>query len=165
MASLSWRTHHIPDLISLVFGEIIGALFISYATWPWVFYTSAIVALLIAITCTFLIPSLHHPQNKHSQSKQFRRLDVSGCSLLVGKCCTSLASCSYIKVQSCSGALYLRGDVGFDEGVEDNHCLDSAFLVCASFRLVLCLGSTNSRGSCFTVCNSLALPFNTCNPV
>ncbi|KAI9461385.1 major facilitator superfamily domain-containing protein [Boletus coccyginus] len=72
----------LPDLISPVLGVIIGALIISYATWPWVFYTIAIVALFIAITCTFLIPN-PHPQNNHCRSERFRRLDLFGSMLLM----------------------------------------------------------------------------------
>jgi len=89
MASLSWCTHCLPELISPVLGVIIGALIVSYATWPWVFYTTAIIALFIAITCSFLIPS-PHPQNKHNRSERFRRLDLSGSMLLMGKRCASM---------------------------------------------------------------------------
>ncbi|KAF8554325.1 MFS general substrate transporter [Imleria badia] len=66
-----------------VLGLIIGALIIYYATWPWIFYITAILALFIAIACTFLIPHPYRPQDKYNQQEQFRRLDISGASLLV----------------------------------------------------------------------------------
>jgi len=151
MASLSWCTRRLPDLFSPVLGVIIGAVIVSYATWPWIFYATAIVALLVAIACTFLIPNPHR-QNKYSQLEQFRRLDMAGSTLLIGKHCKSMEDMSYLYVQSCSGTLYLRGDVGIDRRMEDGHCLGSAYLVHPSFRFVLRLGSTSSRGLCLAVC-------------
>ncbi|KAI9461390.1 major facilitator superfamily domain-containing protein [Boletus coccyginus] len=68
--------------IGNVFGVIVGALIVSYVTWPWIFYATAIVALLVAIACTFLIPNPHR-QNKYSQLEQFRRLDMAGSTLLI----------------------------------------------------------------------------------
>ncbi|KAI9461387.1 major facilitator superfamily domain-containing protein [Boletus coccyginus] len=68
--------------IGNVLGVIIGALIVSYVTWPWIFYATAIVALLVAIASTFLIPNPHR-QNKYSQLEQFRRLDMAGSMLLI----------------------------------------------------------------------------------
>jgi len=89
MASLSWYTRRLPDIFSPVLGVIIGAVIVSYASWPWIFYVTAIVALLVATACTFLIPNPHR-QNKHSQLEQFRRLDMSGSTLLIGKRCARM---------------------------------------------------------------------------
>jgi len=42
--------------------------------------------------------------------------------------------------------------------MEDEYCLGSTFLVHSSFRFVLRLGSTNSRGSGLAVCILHAFP-------
>ncbi|KIJ58604.1 hypothetical protein HYDPIDRAFT_34023 [Hydnomerulius pinastri MD-312] len=67
--------------IGNVMGVVIGALFVSYASWPWVFWMVAITTMLIAVSCTLLIP---HPGyiKVGSSLDQFRRLDLSGGSLL-----------------------------------------------------------------------------------
>ncbi|KAH7886565.1 MFS general substrate transporter, partial [Phlebopus sp. FC_14] len=64
-----------------VLGVVIGALFISYATWPWVFWMVAIVAMIIAASCTILIPNPGYKKVGSSMDR-FRRLDVSGGSIL-----------------------------------------------------------------------------------
>lgn len=84
--NLSWRTRHFPNpSLTVVLGLMVGALIVSYTTWPWIFYITAILALLIAITCTTLIPHTYRPQNKYTQLEQFRRLDIFGTSLLIGE--------------------------------------------------------------------------------
>lgn len=117
------------------------------------------MALLVAVACIFLIP---HPrlQNKRSQLERSRRLDLSGSTLLIGKRSRVRWTISNPNMQGCSSVLYLRSDVWLDRWMEDCYSLDPPFFVCSSFRLVLRLGSTNSRGSRLSAC-LLALLFNT----
>ena len=60
---------------SIVLGLIIGALFVQYTTWPWIFYFTAIVGSIIGITCFILIPQSTNPISK-------ARFDVFGIATL-----------------------------------------------------------------------------------
>ena len=42
-----------------VLGLIIGGIFVQFASWPWVFWFVALVALPISAICCFLVPSPH----------------------------------------------------------------------------------------------------------
>ncbi|KAN0078474.1 Major facilitator superfamily domain containing protein [Tylopilus felleus] len=69
--------------LASVLGVVIGALMISYATWPWIFYVAAILSLFTAVTCTFLVPHPYRPQHKYTQLEQIQRLDAPGGLLLM----------------------------------------------------------------------------------
>ncbi|KAG8727443.1 hypothetical protein FRC12_022496 [Ceratobasidium sp. 428] len=43
--------------IGNILGTIIGAVFVQYASWRWVFWIIAVIALPIAVACIFLIPT------------------------------------------------------------------------------------------------------------
>ncbi len=40
-----------------VLAILIGALFVQYTSWPWIFYFTAILGTLIAVVTFFLIPT------------------------------------------------------------------------------------------------------------
>jgi MFS family permease len=60
-------------LLFPVTGLIIGALFVQLASWHWVFWFVAVVALPMALACFFLIPD----QANH-QGREGERLDLVG---------------------------------------------------------------------------------------
>ncbi|PPQ70822.1 hypothetical protein CVT24_001039 [Panaeolus cyanescens] len=67
--------------VGSVFGLIIGALFVSFVSWPWVFYFSAIVSLVIAGGITVLVPNRQAGPSKESAVSKLQRLDVLGVGL------------------------------------------------------------------------------------
>jgi MFS family permease len=72
--------------ITAVTGLIIGALFVSYATWPWVFYFMSIVGFFLAIGVAILSPSPQRPPATIAEKAlRFRRLDLVGVSILTGE--------------------------------------------------------------------------------
>ncbi|KAG6858922.1 hypothetical protein C0995_012888, partial [Termitomyces sp. Mi166 len=68
-----------------VIGLIIGALIVTYSSWPWVFYTFAIIGAALVIAVMILSPS---PQRAHvsalDKARRFHRLDLAGVFLLTG---------------------------------------------------------------------------------
>jgi MFS family permease len=62
-----------------IIGVIIGAIFVQYASWRWVFWFVAIVSLPIAAVCFFLIPRVTATEVR---SDRFKSLDVPGVSIL-----------------------------------------------------------------------------------
>ncbi|KAJ7123123.1 major facilitator superfamily domain-containing protein [Mycena epipterygia] len=66
--------------IGIVLGLIIGALFVSYASWPWVFYFSALVSSVIGISAVLLVPNLQRTttESRAERILRFRRLDLLG---------------------------------------------------------------------------------------
>ncbi|KAF9022024.1 MFS general substrate transporter [Rhodocollybia butyracea] len=62
-----------------VFGLIIGALFVSFASWPWVFYFIAILGISESILVVLLCHSIKRPRaSTLDRLKRFQRLDVIG---------------------------------------------------------------------------------------
>ncbi|EIN04998.1 MFS general substrate transporter, partial [Punctularia strigosozonata HHB-11173 SS5] len=70
--------------IGNVLGLVIGAIFVQYTSWPWVFWFVAIVALPLAGLCVFLIPKQEerYGEEPMSSSAKFKSLDSVGVSLL-----------------------------------------------------------------------------------
>ncbi|KAI9059413.1 MFS general substrate transporter [Trametes sanguinea] len=67
-----------------VLGLIIGAIFVQYASWSWVFWFVALVALPIAVACIFLIPA-QEPRLEDLASRRearWKSLDIIGVSIL-----------------------------------------------------------------------------------
>jgi MFS family permease len=54
-------TQNIHLRVLTVLGLIIGALLVQYATWPWIFFFTAIMGSIIGIACFFLIPKSTKP--------------------------------------------------------------------------------------------------------
>jgi MFS family permease len=88
----------LPQLISAfifptVLGLIIGALFVRFTSWPWVFYFSAIVSSLITLAITILVPSKNRSESWDGSDKymvqKLKKLDFFGVSTFA---CTSLFS-------------------------------------------------------------------------
>jgi len=66
--------------VGIVLGLIIGALFVSFATWPWVFFFSTIVSAVITSAFIFLVPNIHQESSKEPSEKlrRLHRLDIVG---------------------------------------------------------------------------------------
>lgn len=64
------------DVVIPVLGLIIGAIFVQYASWSWVFWFVAMVAFPIAIICFLLVP----PQEEvvHVEGARWKSLDIGG---------------------------------------------------------------------------------------
>jgi predicted MFS family arabinose efflux permease len=68
---------------SLVLGLIIGAVLIQYASWPWIFYVTAILAIPIATACILLIPTIStKSESDDPVAKKAKGLDVIGVATL-----------------------------------------------------------------------------------
>ncbi|KDR73160.1 hypothetical protein GALMADRAFT_72489 [Galerina marginata CBS 339.88] len=70
--------------IGIVVGLIIGALFVTFVSWPWVFYFSAIVSTVIALSFSFLVPNVSRIGVKDIRTAhltKFKRLDLVGVGL------------------------------------------------------------------------------------
>ncbi|KXN81360.1 hypothetical protein AN958_04747 [Leucoagaricus sp. SymC.cos] len=66
-----------------VIGLIIGALIVSYASWPWVFYLFSILGFMLAIVVLILALSPHRPHvSALEKALRFKRLDLLGVSML-----------------------------------------------------------------------------------
>ncbi|KAJ7020960.1 major facilitator superfamily domain-containing protein [Mycena alexandri] len=65
--------------IGIVLGLVIDAVFLSFASWPWVFYFAAIVAAVLGAS-GFLVPGFTRTTNESRAEKilRFRRLDLLG---------------------------------------------------------------------------------------
>jgi MFS family permease len=59
---------------------MVGAIFVQYASWRWIFWLIAIIALPIAAACIYLIPAT--PSRDDSKVSQ---LDFVGVSTLTGE--------------------------------------------------------------------------------
>ena len=69
-----------------VLGLIIGALFVSFTTWPWVFYFITIVSLTsMLLTLIFTPRTPTQKLTRQERREKFERLDVLGVSLLTSK--------------------------------------------------------------------------------
>ncbi|KAI0357081.1 MFS general substrate transporter [Trametes cingulata] len=66
-----------------VLGLTIGAIFVQFASWSWVFWFVALIALPIAACCIFLIPT-QEPRLEDIDRKdaRWRSLDIVGVSIL-----------------------------------------------------------------------------------
>ncbi|KZV98383.1 MFS general substrate transporter [Exidia glandulosa HHB12029] len=62
-----------------VLGLIIGAIFIEYASWPWLFWLAALIATPIAFVCIVLVPA--QPPVTREENK-IALLDLPGISIL-----------------------------------------------------------------------------------
>lgn len=65
-----------------VLGLVIGAVFVQFATWHWVFWFVTIVSVPVSIISIFLIP--RQPTRAHKASA-LKRLDVVGVSILTSE--------------------------------------------------------------------------------
>ncbi|KZT12694.1 major facilitator superfamily MFS-1 [Laetiporus sulphureus 93-53] len=71
--------------IGMVLGLIIGALFVSYTSWPWVFYFSSIVSGVITLSILLLVPNIsrtgHTKESRTARVLRFKRLDIIGVTI------------------------------------------------------------------------------------
>ncbi|KAI0073355.1 MFS general substrate transporter [Panus rudis PR-1116 ss-1] len=69
--------------IGNVLGLTIGAIFIQFATWSWVFWFVALIALPIAATCMWLIPpQIKQDEDDKPLAAKWKSLDLVGISIL-----------------------------------------------------------------------------------
>ena len=71
----------------VVLGLIIGAIFVQFASWSWVFWFVALVCMPIATLCIFLIPKQEsHPDDVAARNgARWKSLDIMGVSILTGR--------------------------------------------------------------------------------
>ena len=62
-----------------------GAIFVEYASWPWVFYFIAIVAIPIGGICSVIIPKPSPKADDHSAGGWWKRFDFVGVFVLTGE--------------------------------------------------------------------------------
>jgi MFS family permease len=96
-----------------VLGLIIGAIFVEFANWSWVFWFVAMVAIPIGLLCTFLVPNTVRSADIYEPGKaRWKSLDLGGVSILTGT--FILRSSPLIQCSSglCSGTdfVHLCGD-------------------------------------------------------
>jgi MFS family permease len=74
----------LADLYSLtVLGLFIGALFVQYASWRWVFWFAALIAVPLAGLCAWLVPPQTVTEDRAQPAREkLRRLDLPGVSML-----------------------------------------------------------------------------------
>ncbi|KAI0791391.1 major facilitator superfamily domain-containing protein [Abortiporus biennis] len=69
-----------------VLGLIIGAIFVEFATWKWVFWFVAVISIPIAAACVILIPkhttNSNHPTSSSSAASRLKSLDLLGVTTL-----------------------------------------------------------------------------------
>jgi predicted MFS family arabinose efflux permease len=86
VGSTSIKHMHVLTYFITVLGLIIGALFVQFASWRWMFWFVAIAALASSIGAAFLVPKQvqeeHNPLG--SKGSKLRRLDIPGVSALTG---------------------------------------------------------------------------------
>ncbi|KZV88947.1 MFS general substrate transporter [Exidia glandulosa HHB12029] len=63
-----------------VLGLIIGAIFIEFANWHWVFYLAAIISIPIAGVCAFMVPAQPPPED--IEERKLKNLDLPGIAIL-----------------------------------------------------------------------------------
>ena len=63
-------------------GLLIGAIFVQYASWPWLFYLTSMLAIPIAIACILLIPRIKTKESDEPAARKAKGLDVIGVSTL-----------------------------------------------------------------------------------
>ncbi|KIJ27115.1 hypothetical protein M422DRAFT_236214 [Sphaerobolus stellatus SS14] len=68
--------------IGIVLGLVIGALFVTFTSWPWVFYFSSIVSATIVLSIAFLVPNVHRPASNASRTSKLKRLDLVGVAIM-----------------------------------------------------------------------------------
>ena len=126
-----------------VLGLIIGAIFVQYANWSWVFWFVALVALPISAICCFLVPSPHRAVDDLPTTGRWRTLDLGGVSVLTGQssrveafllCATTKPAC----LHSCHDPLHICRYIGIYSRMGFGHGACAAHhLHCDGGRLLL----------------------------
>ena len=68
-----------------VLGLIIGAIFVQFTSWSWVFWFVAIVAIPVGLVCFLLVPNPHRAIDEQPREGRWKSLDLIGVSILTGK--------------------------------------------------------------------------------
>ncbi len=75
-------------------GLIIGAIFVQFASWSWVFWFVALVCMPIAAVCVVLIPK-QEPRMDDIAARggaRWKSLDIIGVSILTGVSISSIGT-------------------------------------------------------------------------
>lgn len=67
-----------------VMGLVIGAIFVQFASWPWVFWFVPLISIPIALICLWLIPAFEREQDQTATftGPKWKRLDIIGVATL-----------------------------------------------------------------------------------
>lgn len=69
--------------VANILGLIIGAIFVQFASWRWVFWFATLIALPVAGLCAWLVPAQVQTEDRNQPaSEKLRRLDILGVSIL-----------------------------------------------------------------------------------
>jgi len=69
-----------------VLGLIIGAIFVEYTSWRWVFWFLTLITIPLAVVCMVIIPAQPaRTAGLQSKVSKFKSLDVVGVTLLTGR--------------------------------------------------------------------------------
>ena len=83
-----WRWHYSVNnnMTRAVLGLFIGAILVQYASYHWVFWFSAIVAVPVALCCLLVTPPeiANSQDNPDTRSAKWESLDPIGISILTG---------------------------------------------------------------------------------
>lgn len=69
-------------VVRAVSGLIIGGVLVQLASWEWVFWLAAIIAIPVSVICALLVPE--QPKRVRDGSK-IAYLDIPGVSILTGE--------------------------------------------------------------------------------
>lgn len=67
-----------------ILGLFVGAFFVQWASWRWVFWFVSIVAGPIGLLSAWLVPPQRHTDQGKTFGARFRSLDIGGVSILTG---------------------------------------------------------------------------------
>jgi MFS family permease len=71
-------------MVSLVLGLLIGAMFVQWASYHWVFWFVAILAVPVALACVYIIPPQIAKTSTEPEAAKWKSLDLVGVSILTG---------------------------------------------------------------------------------
>ncbi|KAJ3878286.1 major facilitator superfamily domain-containing protein [Lentinula edodes] len=68
--------------IGIILGLIVGALLVTYTSWPWVLWFSAIFSGIITVLIMILVPNVHQNDDEGiSQTSRIKKLDLAGVTM------------------------------------------------------------------------------------
>lgn len=79
--------HKIQISFILVFGLLVGALFVEFVSWDWVFFFTAIVSGVVSISFLLLVPNVQRNNIQETRTERilrFKRIDLFGVSMMTG---------------------------------------------------------------------------------
>jgi len=132
-------------------GVTIGALFVEYTSWHWIFWFIALIALPISMACIILIPATPR-QESHKQSK----LGLAGVFALT-RALTATIRILYVslnpklthpRLSSRSHLVCFCCHIRINRRLEVSRGSRSALYCCCAHGGILCLGYACGRKQC-----------------